>query len=213
MAEPAILERTIVVRRGRRLERFTIAWNALEGLVAVVAGAMAGSISLVGFDICKLELGKSTLADVSRIFPKYGGYVGSHDDTGPSCSPDGCFYVLYVENPISKLIPIFPRTALFATVRIFDNTLRERSLSIAETKGQHYSEAFVKQSADSHFKEDTRIITESMVPRKGVAVRTDNSARFIELANGLRLACLVFPGACAAPDDMLPYLKSRQVPG
>jgi divalent metal cation (Fe/Co/Zn/Cd) transporter len=51
MAEPVILERTAVVRRGRRLEYFTIAWNALEGLVAVVAGAIAGSISLVGFGI------------------------------------------------------------------------------------------------------------------------------------------------------------------
>jgi divalent metal cation (Fe/Co/Zn/Cd) transporter len=45
------LERTAVVRHGRRLEYFTIAWNALEGLVAVVAGAIAGSISLVGFGI------------------------------------------------------------------------------------------------------------------------------------------------------------------
>src|SRR5438445_5746147 len=51
MAETAILERTAVVRRGRRLEYFTIGWNALEGLVAVVAGAIAGSISLVGFGI------------------------------------------------------------------------------------------------------------------------------------------------------------------
>jgi divalent metal cation (Fe/Co/Zn/Cd) transporter len=51
MAETAVLERTVVVRRGRRLEYFTIAWNALEGLVAVVAGAIAGSISLVGFGI------------------------------------------------------------------------------------------------------------------------------------------------------------------
>ena len=51
MAETAILERTAVVRHGRRLEYFTIAWNALEGLVAVVAGAIAGSISLVGFGI------------------------------------------------------------------------------------------------------------------------------------------------------------------
>lgn len=51
MAETAILERPAVVRHGRRLEYFTIAWNALEGLVAVVAGAMAGSISLVGFGI------------------------------------------------------------------------------------------------------------------------------------------------------------------
>jgi divalent metal cation (Fe/Co/Zn/Cd) transporter len=33
------------------LEYFTIAWNSLEGLVAVVAGALAGSISLVGFGI------------------------------------------------------------------------------------------------------------------------------------------------------------------
>ena len=51
MSETTVLERTAVVLRGRRLEYFTIAWNALEGLVAVVAGAIAGSISLVGFGI------------------------------------------------------------------------------------------------------------------------------------------------------------------
>lgn len=51
MPETAFLERTAIVRHGRRLEHFTIAWNALEGLVAVVAGAIAGSISLVGFGI------------------------------------------------------------------------------------------------------------------------------------------------------------------
>lgn len=39
------------VVRGRRLEYFTIVWNLLEGLVAVIAGAIAGSISLVGFGI------------------------------------------------------------------------------------------------------------------------------------------------------------------
>ena len=51
MVETATFERTAVVRHGRRLEYFTIGWNALEGLVAVVAGAIAGSISLVGFGI------------------------------------------------------------------------------------------------------------------------------------------------------------------
>ena len=51
MQETTIAERTIVVRRGRRLEYFTIVWNTLEGLVAVVSGAIAGSISLVGFGI------------------------------------------------------------------------------------------------------------------------------------------------------------------
>jgi divalent metal cation (Fe/Co/Zn/Cd) transporter len=51
MATVDTLERPAVVLRGQRLEYFTIAWNTLEGLVAVVAGAVAGSISLVGFGI------------------------------------------------------------------------------------------------------------------------------------------------------------------
>jgi divalent metal cation (Fe/Co/Zn/Cd) transporter len=45
------LDRQGVTERGKRLEYFTIAWNSLEGLVALVAGAFAGSISLVGFGI------------------------------------------------------------------------------------------------------------------------------------------------------------------
>ncbi len=51
MAETAILERKGVVRHGRRLEYFTIVWNAIEGLVAVTTGLIAGSISLLGFGI------------------------------------------------------------------------------------------------------------------------------------------------------------------
>ena len=51
MDQSVVFERGLVVRHGRRLEYFTIGWNALEGLVAVVAGALAGSISLVGFGI------------------------------------------------------------------------------------------------------------------------------------------------------------------
>ena len=45
------LDRQAVARRGKQLEYFTIAWNTLEGLIALVAGALAGSISLVGFGI------------------------------------------------------------------------------------------------------------------------------------------------------------------
>ena len=51
MTETAALERNTIVQRGRRLEYFTIAWNTLEGLVAIAAGAIAGSVSLVGFGI------------------------------------------------------------------------------------------------------------------------------------------------------------------
>ena len=44
-------ERPAAVLRGRRLEYFTVVWNALEGLIAVATGIFAGSISLVGFGI------------------------------------------------------------------------------------------------------------------------------------------------------------------
>jgi divalent metal cation (Fe/Co/Zn/Cd) transporter len=50
MAEIA-LDRQALAQQGMRLEYFTIAWNMLEGLVAVVAGALAGSISLIGFGV------------------------------------------------------------------------------------------------------------------------------------------------------------------
>src|SRR2546429_7330188 len=45
------MDRQLIAQRGRHLEYFTIAWNSLEGLVAVVAGGVAGSISLMGFGI------------------------------------------------------------------------------------------------------------------------------------------------------------------
>jgi divalent metal cation (Fe/Co/Zn/Cd) transporter len=51
MAEAIVIDRVATARRGRRLEYFTIAWNTLEGIVAVIAGMVAGSISLVGFGI------------------------------------------------------------------------------------------------------------------------------------------------------------------
>jgi hypothetical protein len=51
MTETAILERSAVVRHGRKLEYFTLGWNTLEDIVAVISGAVAGSISLVGFGI------------------------------------------------------------------------------------------------------------------------------------------------------------------
>ena len=43
--------RALTAQHGRRLEYFTIAWNTLEGLLSVIAGAIAGSIVLVGFGI------------------------------------------------------------------------------------------------------------------------------------------------------------------
>ena len=53
MSEAAIA-RQALAHRGKRLEYFTIVWNSLEGLVGIAAGALAGSISLVGFGIDSL---------------------------------------------------------------------------------------------------------------------------------------------------------------
>jgi divalent metal cation (Fe/Co/Zn/Cd) transporter len=43
-----------LVRRGQRLEYFTIAYNSAEGMVSIVAGAIAGSVSLIGFGLDSL---------------------------------------------------------------------------------------------------------------------------------------------------------------
>src|SRR6267378_4408993 len=49
MMSEFVATRPAIVQHGKRLEYFTIAWNSLEGLAGVVAGLVAGSISLVGF--------------------------------------------------------------------------------------------------------------------------------------------------------------------
>jgi divalent metal cation (Fe/Co/Zn/Cd) transporter len=51
MQQAVLPERQLLARTGKRLEYFTIGWNTLEGVIAVIAGALAGSISLVGFGI------------------------------------------------------------------------------------------------------------------------------------------------------------------
>lgn len=46
--------RSELVRRGRWLEYFTIIYNSLEGIIAVSAGVIAGSIALVSFGVDSL---------------------------------------------------------------------------------------------------------------------------------------------------------------
>ena len=49
MSDAIVIDRAATARRGRRLEYFTIAWNSVEAIVALIAGLAAGSVSLVGF--------------------------------------------------------------------------------------------------------------------------------------------------------------------
>jgi len=50
---PAIEDaaRLALVQRGRKLEYLTLGWNTLEGLVAIAAGTIAGSVSLTAFGL------------------------------------------------------------------------------------------------------------------------------------------------------------------
>ncbi len=46
--------RAAAVHRGLSLEYFTVSWNLLEAAVALVSGAVAGSIALIGFGLDSL---------------------------------------------------------------------------------------------------------------------------------------------------------------
>jgi divalent metal cation (Fe/Co/Zn/Cd) transporter len=43
--------REAIVARGLRLEYFTLGWNSLEALIALISGFVAGSIALIGFGL------------------------------------------------------------------------------------------------------------------------------------------------------------------
>jgi divalent metal cation (Fe/Co/Zn/Cd) transporter len=54
VASESIPKRSELVRHGQRLEYFTIVYNSFEGLISIVAGAIAGSVSLIGFGLDSL---------------------------------------------------------------------------------------------------------------------------------------------------------------
>jgi divalent metal cation (Fe/Co/Zn/Cd) transporter len=60
-------DRARLIKRGRRLEYFTIGYNSLEGLVAIISGLIAGSIALVGFGFDSLIEVTSGLALLWRL--------------------------------------------------------------------------------------------------------------------------------------------------
>jgi divalent metal cation (Fe/Co/Zn/Cd) transporter len=57
----------INLRRGRLLEYFTIGWNLLEAVVAIGAGAVAGSASLIGFGVDSLIESSSAVVLLWRL--------------------------------------------------------------------------------------------------------------------------------------------------
>lgn len=51
MVDASLETRPALIRQALRLEALTIGWNVLEAVIAIVAGAFAGSIALIGFGL------------------------------------------------------------------------------------------------------------------------------------------------------------------
>lgn len=60
------------VRRGRRLEYLTIAWNVVEAGVSIAAGVMAGSTALIGFGVDSAIESSSGAALLWRLHDEHG---------------------------------------------------------------------------------------------------------------------------------------------
>ena len=59
-----------LIRRGKILEYATIAYNVLEGVIAIAAGAVAGSVALIGFGI---DSGIEVVASVLLVWRLFVG--------------------------------------------------------------------------------------------------------------------------------------------
>jgi divalent metal cation (Fe/Co/Zn/Cd) transporter len=67
-AETVFPERhSALIARGRGLEYLTFAWNALEAVVALTAGIVAGSVALVGFGLDSVIENASALVLLWRL--------------------------------------------------------------------------------------------------------------------------------------------------
>jgi divalent metal cation (Fe/Co/Zn/Cd) transporter len=93
--EPTLrTDRTALSLKGRRLEYFTIAWNLLEGLVAVIVGAFAGSISLVGFGVDSFIEVTSGATLLWRMAVDWDERTREHDEKLSLRIVGTCFLVL-----------------------------------------------------------------------------------------------------------------------
>ena len=63
----------MLARRGQRLEYFTILWNSIEGMAALISGILAGSVALVGFgldSVIEVISGTALLWRLNRDFDR-----------------------------------------------------------------------------------------------------------------------------------------------
>jgi len=75
-------ERAAAVARARQLNRFSLAWNVAECVVAVMAGIAAGSVSLIGFGIdSAIEVSAAVILAWRLHQERRGGCMAAYDRT------------------------------------------------------------------------------------------------------------------------------------
>lgn len=74
------LPRAVAVRRVRLYNNLTIGWNVVEGVVAITAGIVAGSISLIGFGLDSgVEVSTSVVLAWRLAQERRGGCMATYD--------------------------------------------------------------------------------------------------------------------------------------
>jgi divalent metal cation (Fe/Co/Zn/Cd) transporter len=84
----------VALRHARALNKATIAWNILEGIVAVVAGSVAGSVSLVGFGLDSGIEVSAALVLAWRLRSERRGECMAAADRRATRMIAGCFMLL-----------------------------------------------------------------------------------------------------------------------
>ena len=51
MNDTTVPERALALRQGLSLEYLTVSWNVVEGVIAITAAMIAGSVALLGFGV------------------------------------------------------------------------------------------------------------------------------------------------------------------
>ncbi len=82
MTTASAVSRQRLLDRGVRLEVVTIGWNVVEALVAIAAGAAAGSIALVGFGLDSVIESISGVALYRRLTLERSGATAAENEAG-----------------------------------------------------------------------------------------------------------------------------------